>query len=395
MHAHRRTSRSFRRLALAFTAAAAIASAPAVAAGYNDADYRSIAAKAKQLDGPPVEISSNYWLAWTGAWDTVIMKEARLWEKWLPKGSKVNWKRNLQGPPVITDLIANKQQIGYIGDNPSIVATTKRALAPINIVAVNEISNGRMCGMLLVRSDAPKFGGYKEAIKWLDGKVVGVPKGSCADRLGQYMLKKEGIKVTWQQMQAEVIVTSLQAKKIDAAALYEPHLSKAVFDGHARYAVSPAAYGENDANTVVMRKDFIEKNRDVAIAWLKANIEALYFLRDHPIETINYVKKELPEYTKENLWYAIYGRPPAETGADDIALKGVMTFTPEVRELLKRGYAFLREIQVVHEPDLHPEALQNDLVVQAFKELGLDPSKGLFEIKAGTKNPFKGDELIK
>ena len=63
-------------------------------------------AKATNAHGAPVEIKTNYWLAWTGAWDTVIMKEAKLWEKWLPKGSKVEWKRNLQGPPVITDLVA-------------------------------------------------------------------------------------------------------------------------------------------------------------------------------------------------------------------------------------------------------------------------------------------------
>lgn len=34
-------------------------------------------------------------------------------------------------------------------------------------------------------------------------------------------------------------------------------------------------------------------------------------------------------------------------------------------------------------------------VNQAFKELGLDPSKGLFKIKGGGENPFKGDELVK
>lgn len=378
-----------------FATIATLAIASAASAGDNNAaDYKSIAAKAKQAEGPAAQISTNYWLAWTGAWDTVIMKETKLWEKWLPKGSTVQWKRNLQGPPVITDLVANKQNIGYIGDNPSLVSTTKRDLAPINIVGVNTISPGRMCGTLLVRADAPNFADYREAIKWLNGKTVGVPKNSCADRLGQFMLKKEGVNVTWQQMQAEVIVTSLQAKKVDAASLYEPHLSKAVFDNHARYAVSPAAYGEADANTIVMRKDFVEKNRAAAVAWLKANIEALYFLRDHPVETINHVKKELPEYTRENLWYAIYGAPPSATGFVGPVLRAPMAFTQEVRDLLQRGYAFLHEIKVVQESNLHPEALQADLINQAFLELGLDPSKGLYEIRADRPNPFKGDALI-
>ena len=364
------------------------------AADYNAATYDTIAAQAKQLEGDPIAISSNYWLAWTGAWDTVIMKEARFWEKWLPKGSTVNWKRNLQGPPVITDLVAGKQQIGYIGDNPALVSTTKRELAPINLVAVNEMSQGRMCGGFIVRSDAPEFASYKEAAKWLEGKIVGVPKGSCADRLGRYILKQENVNVTWQQMQAEVIVTSLQAKKLDAAVMYEPHLSKAVFDGHARYAIFPGAYGESDANAIVMRKDFIDQHRDVAKAWLKANIEALYFMREKPIETINFVKKELPDYTRENLWYAIYGAPPAGTGAEGPVLRAVMALTPEARELLQRGYKFLHSLKIVHEPELHPEAIQGDLVEEAFAELGLDPNKGLFEVQPGQSNPFKGDELV-
>ncbi len=68
-------------------AALALASSFACAEEFNNASYKSIAAKASQLQGPPVEISTNYWLAWTGAWDTVIMKEAKIWEKWLPKAA--------------------------------------------------------------------------------------------------------------------------------------------------------------------------------------------------------------------------------------------------------------------------------------------------------------------
>ncbi len=366
--------------------------------GFNDtATSKTIAAKAVRAQGPAVEISTNYWLAWTGAWDTVIIKETRLWEKWLPAGSTVQWKRNLQGPPVITDLLADKQQIGYIGDNPAIVATTRREIAEVNIVAVNETSPGRMCGLLIVRKDAPAFANHRDAVKWLNGKVVGVPKGSCADRLGQVMLKKEGVNVTWQQMQPEVIVTSLQASKIDAAVLYEPHASKAVFDGFGRFAASPAAYGEVDADAVVMRKDWVEKNRPVAVAWLKANIEALYFMRDNPIQTIDLVKKELPDYTRENLWFALYGKLPPETGSDNVAFRGTMAITPEVQALLARGYAFLRDIKVAQEPTLHPNAVRSDLVKQAFEELGLDPAKALFEVAAAPpgQNPFKGDQLIK
>jgi sulfonate transport system substrate-binding protein len=381
-------------ICLGFGFLVGVSSLPAVAQEYNNSSYDKIAALAKEAEGSPVSLTTNYWLAWTGAWDTVVMKETGLWKKWLPKGSEVTWVRNLQGPPVITDLIANKQQIGYLGDNPALVATTKRTLAPINLVAINETSPGHMCGSIIVRSDAPNFKNIQEAAKWLNGKVVAVPKGSCADRLGQYDFQKLGINVTWQQMQPEVCVTALQAKKVDAASLYEPHASKAVMDGFARYAISANAFGENDADGILMRKDFIDQHRTAAIAWLKADIEALYFMRDHPIKTVDYVKQGLPGYTRENLWNALYGARSAETGASNIALRGVMVFTPAARQLLERSYSFLHQINVVQQPQIPQDAIETDLVVEAFKELNLDPDKGLFEIPASDHNPFKGDDLI-
>jgi ABC-type nitrate/sulfonate/bicarbonate transport systems, periplasmic components len=375
--------------------AAGLAAQPAAAEEFNTVTYQDVAAKARKLDGAPVAISTNYFLAWTGAWDSVVLREKEIWKKWLPEGSTVEWKRNLVGPPVITELLAGKQHLGYIGDNPAVVSTTKREIAEIDLVALNETSPGRMCGLIVVGKDAPAFADYKEALKWLNGKTVAAPKGSCAERLGQIVFKQSGTSVKWQQLAPEVTVTSLQAGKIDAAVIFEPYASKAVFDGIGRIAVSPGAFGESDANGVVMRRDFIEKNRAAAVAWLKANVEALLFIRDNPIETVEILKKELPEYTRENLWFSAYGALPPETGASPVVLKGSLALTGEGRDLIKRVHAYLYDAKIVQAAELAPNAVRDDLVSQAFSELGLDPSKALFELKGSHANPFKGDERVK
>ena len=42
----------------------------------------------------------------------------------------------------------------------------------------------------LVRTDAPQFQSSEEAISWLNGKTVAVPKGSCTDRFAQAVFKR-------------------------------------------------------------------------------------------------------------------------------------------------------------------------------------------------------------
>ena len=363
---------------------------------FNNSNYSMISAKAAQAQGDPVNVNVNLFLGWTGAWDTVVMKQANILEKWLPKGSKIEWKRNLQGPPVITDLLANKQNIAYLGDNPSIVSTTKTSIAPLKIVGFNMISMGRMCGVLLVRSDAPKFNSPEEVFKWLQDKKVAVPKGSCADRTGQEMMRKAGIKVDWSYNQAEVIVTLLEAKRIDAAVVYEPSASNAVENGVGRYALSGAYYKLLDADAIIMRQDFIQNNRPAAVAWLKANIEALYFMKEKPIDTVNLIKKEIPGLTRENIWQAFYGQMPSDTGALPIVNNAVMTITPSARELSANVFSFLKALNVV-QGELASDAIDSSVVTQAFKELGLDPEKALFELRGGLPkdNPFKKNDLKK
>ena len=58
-----------------------------VSAQTNTVRYDDIAGKAKQAPGPAVAISTNYFLAWTGAWDSVILREREIWKKWLPQAA--------------------------------------------------------------------------------------------------------------------------------------------------------------------------------------------------------------------------------------------------------------------------------------------------------------------
>ena len=82
----------------------------------------------------PVDITYGYHPYWTGGWNGVIIKHLKLHEKYLPAGSEVKFEAHLTGPPMVNALLADKMQIGTMGDMPSLVATTKRNIADIRLV---------------------------------------------------------------------------------------------------------------------------------------------------------------------------------------------------------------------------------------------------------------------
>src|SRR5262245_63193110 len=158
------------RWALAVLVAAALIAGTAEAQGH----YGKV--------GGTVKLTVGYQPYYTQSWSGVVMRGKRFYEKYLPVGSQVEFQIGLQGAIIVDNMVAGKQAIGYMGDMPAIVSTTKTA--DIRLVANLGLAFDQ-CNIVLVRSDAPQFGSPKDALKWLDGKKVAVPKGSCADRFAQ------------------------------------------------------------------------------------------------------------------------------------------------------------------------------------------------------------------
>src|SRR6266513_3526250 len=128
--------------------------------------------------GTPVKLVVGYQPYYTEAWSGVGMRGKKFYEKYLPKGSEVEFQIGLQGAIIVNNMLAGKQNIGYYGDMPGIVSTTKTAVADVRLVAVLGLACDQ-CNALLVRNDAPQSKNDHAAIRWLDCKTVAVPKGSC------------------------------------------------------------------------------------------------------------------------------------------------------------------------------------------------------------------------
>lgn len=331
----------------------------------------------------PVDITYGYHPYWTGGWTGVVIKQRELWKKYLPKGSKVNFEAHLTGPPMVNALLADKMQIGTMGDMPSYVATTKKRQGDIRLVSASMISAGQNCNLLVVNKDAPDFASPEEALKWLNGKKVSVHRGTCANRFLASILDSNKVKpADLQYMTIEVIASSFEAGKLDAAAMWEPHARKVVEQGFAKYAATGKPYNEWDANFTLMRQDFIEKHPEAAKGWMMAEIEALQIMKNEPEAVAEMVEAETQGYSKDVLLKALYEQYPEEAGPAETVYIGEMIFSPRVKDLMAKGYKFLHSLKVIRSPEIPEDAINEEPVKSALKEMGIQAP--VVEIK-GTK----------
>src|SRR5688572_19469810 len=69
--------------------------------------------------GEPVHLVVGYQPYYSEAWSGLVLNGLGLWKKHLPEGSTVEFQIGLQGSVIVNAMLADKQQIGYLGDTPA------------------------------------------------------------------------------------------------------------------------------------------------------------------------------------------------------------------------------------------------------------------------------------
>ena len=335
-------------------------------------------AYAQQVKGPAVKFTVAVRPDWTQGWFGMINEEKGIWKKYLPPGSQVEFSHPIQGGVVTSELVSDKSQIGHNGDAPGLIATFQRDRTDIRIIAlVGSSPSGYHCYQIMVRSDAPEFRSSKEAIKWLDGKVVACPKGSCTDRFFQEVLAKEGVKPKeYLNQPIGVITTQLRGKRIDGAATWDPQgaaVSTVAGSGDARVVATGHPWGERDSGVIICRKDFMDKNREVVKAWLKSEIEAqmwYYDPRNHA-EVLEIAQKYVKGFAHKALWFSMCGRLADPYDGGPIRDEKPFVMNNDVMNLHKKVVNYLAEIKVVPNNVIPTGAHDDGLAREAMKEMGV------------------------
>src|SRR5215471_420802 len=340
--------------------------------------------------GEPIDLVIGYQPYYTQAWSGVIMRSKKFYEKYLPQGSKVEFQIGLQGAIIVNGMLAGKVDIGYVGDMPAIVSTSHSNVRDVRIVSVLGLGYDQ-CNAFLVRIDAPKFQSPEEGIKWLDGKTVAVPKGSCTDRFAQAVFKERKITPSeYLNQSIEVITSGFRAGKLDAAVIWEPTASRLVQEGLARRIASGASVNERDGGFLVMPQALIEQRPDVVKGWLEAELDAVLYFADpkNAMEIAKMAVGQTTGFQEKSLWASAFGSTPKVAGGTDVRIDLAYGFTPEALDLIKKASAFLVEIKSIPS-EIRPEAVQPQFTADILKARGLTAPIG--QVKAQPDSAYAGN----
>ena len=338
--------------------------------------------------GEPIKLTVGHPCCYTEVWSAMALRGKDLWKKYLPAGSVVEFEIGLQGSTIVNNMLAGKAQIGYVGDLPSIIATTKQNVADVRMVAVTGIAHDQ-CNILLVKKDAPAFKSVTEAVKWLGGKQFAVPKGTCSDIFSKELFAKTNVQpAAYLNQNVEVITSGFRAGKLDGAAIWEPIAARLIDEGLARRIASGVNLGLKDSSYMLMHADLIKQRPDVVKAWLNAELDAQLYMADerNAREMVGMVARQTTGFSENALWAALYAAYPESQGGSKLRMTLPFAFTPEAMQLLASGTTFLHSAKVINVDKLRQDAVMPQFAEEVLRERKLTSPVG--DVQALPKSPY-------
>lgn len=255
-------------------------------------------------------------------------------KKWLEEelakvGTKptLKWASFAAGPPINESFAAGQQDFGFLGDTPAIIGKA----AGINTKVIGLTSSGPK-SLAVVASTKTGIKTPKD----LKGKKVAVVKGSYAHHLLVLVLQKGGLTVNDIELinlsQAD-IATAIQNGNIDAAAIWEPLITKLESQGAVR-TVADGTGIKKGVLVIIATNEFVSKNREQTKAILRAYQRGAKYIKSNPKEAAQLIAADvnLPADTLVKVFTKFDYHPALQ--ADDI-------------EELKKSEAFMHSAGLI------------------------------------------------
>lgn len=323
-----------------------------------------------------------------------VIQELGLVKKYLP-GVEIEFQEALHTAVYSGRILAGSVQVGYGAVMPGNILCSKREQADVREVVATSFSNGMRCSLMMARPDAPEFKNPEEAMKWLNGKIVASPRGSCADQFMRMAFEKFGVKpAEYLNQSIEIIATNFRAKKIDGSAVWEPTASRIgtlAGEGVAKIIACGAVLNNKDLGMMMMRGDFIDNKPELAKGWLKCDMEAQRFILDpkNHEKAVEMIAKYAVGMPKSAIWFSLYGKIPEAAGGTTPKTTVPYIFDDEVKKNITEVWDFQFKQKLVGTEKPPANLMDDRLAREVLKEAGLTSPIGQIDGLPADKNPFK------
>ncbi|WP_174188553.1 ABC transporter substrate-binding protein [Nocardia barduliensis] len=288
---------------------------------------------------------------------------------------QVEWQDYDTGAPITAQMVAEKIDIGSMGDYPLLINGSRTQVnerARTELVSVTGYNPKGALNMVVVPNDSAATGIGDLAGQKISASVGSAGHGTLVQALSRAGIDPaKGVEVLNQQPQ--VGATALESRQVGALSQFVAWPGLVVFQNKAKLLYDGAELGVPTFHGVVARRAYAADHPEVLQAFLAAQLDATQFLREKPFEAAKIVAdgSGLPQ----EVVYLYNG--PGGTSFDT-------TLKPSLIAALKGDVAYLKSIGDFAELDID-RFVDDGPLRKAFAETGRDYDRDL----ANTTNPTR------
>jgi NitT/TauT family transport system substrate-binding protein len=256
---------------------------------------------------------------------------------------QVQWLDFPSGPPLTAQMIADKVDIGSMGDYPILVNGSKTSEYPdarSQLVAITGYNLRGSLNQVVVPPSSPAH-----TLSDLRGKVISTSLGSAAHGMVANAVSRSGMSLSDVQLLNQdppVGASALENNQVAALAQFVPWPQLMVFRNQGRLIYDGGANNVPTFHAVVARQSYAQAHPEVMRAFLESVRDTSDYINQHPLaaaQRVGEITGIAPEVTY------LYNGP-----------NGLVTFDPTIKQPLVDAMTadlpFLKDIGSVRKLDL-------------------------------------------
>lgn len=247
-------------------------------------------------------------------------------------GVTVKWTEFESGPPINESFAAGQQDIGVIGDVPTITALATGQ--PNTVIGISGYGVGAYSVLVPTDSDITSPAQLK-------GKTIGLPIGTTAHNLTDKVLAKNGLDINTDVKLVNLSVGDLQSalktKQVDAVAVWEPTITRLSDSGTAKILADGTGVLRG-VNTIFGRTEYLKANPEIVKIFLEQYARGNKELRENTKSATEAVATKYFTLEPEQLQRVVekYDYPVEITDADITELESTINFLLKIDAISKK-----------------------------------------------------------